>query len=601
MKPGLVSPTLKHLCCVGGSPVNLRVLAVDFDGTIAFGDTLHPDAAEAIRAARAAGVIVILATGRILSDLDALLPRSSPFDVIVAENGAVLRLPGQPTAVLLGRSPDPRFLAGLTHRGIRHRSGDCVVEAEAAAAPGVLDAIREHNLPLGITFNRGRLMALPLGVTKGSGLSEALWRLRASGHNALAIGDGENDHPLFDACEFGAAVEWGSATLKQTAEAVIPGRDPGAVASYIRSLLTKRRLPQAHRARRWIRLGTRADGQPMDIGVRGRNFLIGGDPMSGKSWINGLLCEQLILQRYSLCILDPEGDYRCLEALPGVIVHQLVSGDVTLSTLERVLTRPDLSLVVDMSGAAPADKPALARRVLELTNRLRRETGLPHRVVVDEAHYFFGRLDDPALFDRELGGYSLVSYRISDLSAQVLEAAEAVFVTRVADQRQAMALRDLCSPAANAADWQRTLANLAIDEALLLPGATESPDRLEPFKIGPRITSHVRHRQKYCEVPVWPGHEFVVTRDGQPTGQRAFSLTDLLSLLPRVPDGDLRGHLVRGDLHRWVERVFGDGELGAAIRGFESLDVTAARASIISAVADRYLVQGAPADQGSGD
>ncbi len=585
---------------MGGSPVNLRVLAVDFDGTIAFGDTLHPDAAEAIRAARAAGVIVILATGRILSDLDSLLPRNSPFDVIVAENGAVLRFPGQPTAVLLGRSPDPRFLAGLTHRGIHHRSGDCVVEADAAAAPGVLDAIREHDLPLGITFNRGRLMALPLGVTKGSGLSEALWRLRASGHSALAIGDGENDHPLFDACEFGAAVEWGSDTLKQAAEVVIPGRDPGAVASYIRSLLTARRIPQARRARRFIRLGTREDGESMDIGVRGRNFLIGGDPMSGKSWISGLLCEQLILQHYSLCILDVEGDYTCLEALPGVIVHQLASGDATLSPLERVLTRPDLSLVVDMSGAAPADKPALVHRVLELTNRLRRQTGLPHRVVVDEAHYFLGRLDDPALFDRELGGYLLVSYRISDLSTQVLEAAEAVFVTRVADQRQAMALRDLCSPAADAANWQRTLMNLAIDEALLLPGATESRDRLEPFKIGPRITSHVRHRQKYYEVPVPPGREFIFTRDGQPTGERAFSPADLISLLPRVPDSALHGHLIRGDLHRWIERVFGDRELGDKIRGFESQEVVAARKSIIGAIADRYLVQGAPADQASG-
>lgn len=580
--------------------MNLRVLAVDFDGTIAFGGTLHPDAAEAIRAARAAGVIVILVTGRIMSDLDALLPQSSPFDVIVAENGAVLRLPGQPTAVVLGRSPDPRFLAGLTRRAIAHRRGDCVVETDAAAAGGVLDAIREHDLPLAITFNRGRLMVLPLGVTKGSGLSEALWRLRASGHNALAIGDGENDHALFDACEFSAAVEWGSDTLKQAAEVVIPGRDPGAVASYIRSLLTTRRIPQARRARRFIRLGTREDGESMDIGVRGRNFLIGGDPMSGKSWISGLLCEQLILQHYSLCILDVEGDYTCLEALPGVIVHQLVSGDVTLSPLERVLTRPDLSLVVDMSGAAPADKPALVHRVLELTNRLRRQTGLPHRVVVDEAHYFLGRLDDPALFDRELGGYLLVSYRISDLSTQVLEAAEAVFVTRVADQRQAMALRDLCSPAAAAANWQRTLMNLAIDEALLLPGATESRDRLEPFKIGPRITSHVRHRQKYWEVPVPPGREFIFTRDGPPTGERAFSLADLISLLPRVPDSALHGHLIRGDLHRWIERVFGDRELGDKIRGFESQEVVAARKSIIGAIADRYLVQGAPADQASG-
>ena len=66
-------------------------------------------------------------------------------------------------------------------------------------------------------------------------------------------------------------------------------------------------------------------GEPLDFAVRGRNILIGGDPKSGKSWMAGSLCEQLILQRYSLCILDPEGDYACLEALPGVIVRPIDS------------------------------------------------------------------------------------------------------------------------------------------------------------------------------------------------------------------------------------------------------------------------------------
>jgi DNA helicase HerA-like ATPase len=50
------------------------------------------------------------------------------------------------------------------------------------------------------------------------------------------------------------------------------------------------------------------------------------------------------------------------------------------------------------------------------------------------------RLDHPELFDRELGGYLLVTYRISDLSPDILSASEAVIVTRVDDRRQALAL-----------------------------------------------------------------------------------------------------------------------------------------------------------------
>jgi len=568
--------------------MNLRVLALDFDGTIATGDKLDPEAAAAIREARAAGLLAILVTGRMLGDLDDLLPEAPLFDAVVGENGAVLRLSPDPSPLLLSGAPDARLLGELTRKGIPHRVGSCVVEAAADAAPVVLDSIRRLELPLGIGFNRGRLMVLPLGVTKGSGLTETLWRLRASPHNAVAIGDAENDHPLLEICELGAAVAWGSDALRRLADEVIPGDGPGAVARYIRELLPARRIPLARSRRRWVRLGTRDDGAHVDLALRGRNVVIGGDPKSGKSWVAGLLCEQLILQRYSVCILDPEGDYTCLEPLPGVIVHRVESIDAPLASVERVLTHPDLSLVVDMSGAAQGDKRAIVRRVLALANRARRQTGLPHRIVIDEAHYFLGRLDDPELFDRELGGHLLVTYRIVDLSAEVLAATDAVIVTKVADQRQALALRGLAPAVGTTAAWLHALASLAIDEALLLPGVQETGDRLTRFRIAPRMTAHVRHRQKYCEVPVRPGREFVFTRQGRPTGRRAHTLTELASALPDLPEDVFADHLARGDFQRWVERVFGDPELGDAFRRTEGLEPGKAREAMTRAILDRY-------------
>ena len=53
-----------------------------------------------------------------------------------------------------------------------------------------------------------------------------------------------------------------------------------------------------------------------------------------------------------------------------------------------MLTHPDLSHVLGMSTAPQEDKPLLVRRLLEVLNRQRRVTGLPHRVVVDQARYF---------------------------------------------------------------------------------------------------------------------------------------------------------------------------------------------------------------------
>ena len=565
-----------------------RVLALDFDGTIAVNGKIDPDVVGAIHEARGAGLLVVLVTGRIFSDLERLLSDAPSFDAVVAENGAVLRLPDLPTPVTLSLDPDSRFLAELTRRAIRHESGLSVVEADADAASQVVEIIRRLGLPLAITFNLGRLMVLPHGVSKASGLQEALWRLRASVHNAVAIGNAENDHQLLEACEIGAAVAWGSEALQRSADEVVPGSGPHAVARYIRSLLSQPRIPPERMGRRRVHLGTLSNGQPLDLAIRGRNLLIGGDPKSGKSWVAGSLCEQLILQRYSLCILDPEGDYACLEALPGVIVQRLSGHEVAADELQRVLTHPDLSLVLDMSTMPQDDKPALAKQLLELLNGLRRATGLPHRVVVDEAHYFLNRLDDPALFDRELGGYLLVTYRISDLPPDILNASEAVIVTRVDDRRQALALLALTPRVGTHEDWLGLLADLAIDEAVLVPGPFESDDSLRRFRVAPRLTRHVRHRRKYADIPVSLEQEFVFTQDSRPTGQRARTIRDLLSIVPTLSDEVLRGHLLRGDFRQWIEQVFGDHELGGAIGRLETEDPAAARDALLRAVGQRY-------------
>ena len=102
-----------------------RVLALDFDGTIAVNDTIDKGAAAAIEKARGAGLLAVLVTGRMLTDLGAVFCTPPLFDAIVAENGAVLRLPNLLTPITLSQEPDPRFLAELRRRGIRHQTGQC--------------------------------------------------------------------------------------------------------------------------------------------------------------------------------------------------------------------------------------------------------------------------------------------------------------------------------------------------------------------------------------------------------------------------------------------------------------------------------------------
>ena len=85
-------------------------------------------------------------------------------------------------------------------------------------------------------FNRSRVMVLPQGVSKATGLHAALDMLRLSARNTLAIGDAENDHELLRIAEIGVAVSWGSAALQSVADLVVTGGGATSVASFLRPL-----------------------------------------------------------------------------------------------------------------------------------------------------------------------------------------------------------------------------------------------------------------------------------------------------------------------------------------------------------------------------
>ena len=572
--------------------MRFSVLALDYDGTIAEDGRLNEEVRAAIGDVRRRGISVVLVTGRTLRDLRRLLGDLRLFDAVVAENGAVFAHPSSGRTNVLGSPPPPDFLRELKRLGVRAEAGECVVEAEAGEAGRILPVIREMELPLVILFNRGRLMVLPQAVSKSTGLREALTAMRLSAHNAMAVGDAENDHELLSVCEAGVAVAWGSRALRSSADAVLEGAGPGSVAPYIREAAAHLRLPPRLRARRRLLLGNRPDGGALSLAVRGRNVLISGDPKSGKSWVAGLLAEQLILHRYSVFVIDPEGDYASLEALPGVMVMGGECPPPPLTELTRVLHHHDVSVVVDLSALPHAEKRRYVASLLRLLVAHRRRTGLPHRVVVDEAHYF---LHDPGvqeMVDLELAGYTLVTYRASLLRPEILAASEAIVVTRETDPQEVAALCESHGAGGDLAAWEGTLGNLALDEAVLLPDTEEACGGLCRFKIAPRVTSHVRHRHKYFDVPVPEGSAFVFTRDGAPTELRARTLKEFIARLRSAPDEVVDGHLRRGDFSRWAEGVFGDYKLAASVRELESQyslgRMLHVRDAITEAVEERY-------------
>jgi phosphoglycolate phosphatase-like HAD superfamily hydrolase len=552
--------------------MKLSVIALDFDGTIARNDTLEPEVALAIAEARARGIFIVLVTGRILSELQRVLGDLQLVDAVVAENGAVMTFPGSGYTAMLGPPPPAALLDALTRAGIAHQAGQCLVDTDAYHAERVLGIVRSLELPLALVFNRSRLMIMPQAISKATGLRQALTVLRLSPRNAVAVGDAENDHELLQLCELGVAVSWGSARLRAAADRVLEGDGPPAVAGFIRGLVEAHNISVPEMSRRRLVLGHGDGGERVSLAVRGRNVLVAGDSKSGKSWVTGLLCEQLILQGYSLCVIDPEGDYASLEALPGVVVFG--GGDPLPKPHElmRTLRHPDVSVVVDLSHSSHELKLEYVRSVLPGLAALRRRTGLPHRLVLDEAHYLLRENQDRDLMDLELNGYTLVTYRASELAPGVLAAAEAVVVTRESDPTEVHALFELCSScrrATSEAEWAKLLEGLLVGEAVLLPITTEAHGTALRIRMVPRLTPHVRHFTKYLDTPIPQSRAFVFTRDGSAFGPRARTLTELVIALEAQPPQVLDGHLRRSDFSRWVCDVFGDHALASELRQIE--------------------------------
>lgn len=570
--------------------MKFNVLALDYDGTIARDGRAHPDVLSAIRDAKGHGVVVILVTGRIIADLRHVLPEADLFDAIVAENGAVIVFPNGRVRTL-GQAPSEELLAELCARGIGCSFGDCVVEAAATDAPQILEIIRKLRLPLVLAFNHGRVMILPQGLSKASGLRETLDTLRLSLHNCIGIGDGENDYAMLDACEIGVAVEWGRKELHKIADHVLPGRGPEALAAYIREVSSHAKLPPVRAKERRVLLGESLK-RPVKIEIHGRNILIAGDPRSGKSWITGLFCEHLLLEGYCLCMIDPEGDYSTLESLPGVVVFGGDESPPRLSDVVRALRHPDTSIIIDLSAISHEEKCDYVRELLPMLASLRCSTGLPHWVVIDEAHYFLHLQEASRLADLELCACVLITYRPSHLDPEILDAVETIITTSLTDPEEAGTLIDLCRASEAAPAWREILAGLGIDEAALLPRHRAEGALPTKFTIAPRLTTHVRHRSKYLEVPMPAGRAFYFTCHGQNFGAPVRTLKEFVRMQELLPAESLEGHAQRGDFSSWIADVFGDAPLAKAIRKVEDRyrrgRVHKLSAALVKPIRDRY-------------
>ncbi len=550
-----------------GAPRYFRAVALDYDGTLAEGQ-VAPDTLAALAEARARGIRVILVTGRIISELrDVFVGFEDHLDAVVAENGAVLLTP---VGVRRLAAPVDRAVsAALSARGVVHRRGMVLVACAAADESVALEAVRGLGLDCQLVRNRGELMILPAGVAKGSGLREALGDLGLSHHNTIGVGDGENDHSLLDVCEIGVGVANAVDAIRAHADVMLALPDGQGVAELLRGPLL---AGHAHvHPRRWqLALGLDDRGEQVTLPASQLNVAVCGGSGDGKSYLAGLICEQLVRLGYSLVVFDPEGDHRGLGELRGVL---LTGGEeqrlADPAEIVRLLRHGDASVVVDLSHLDADEQAGYLAGLPGEIEAQRAVSGLPQWVVVDEAHGSFGRAGTAlGVFNPAAKGYLLVTWQPEELSGAVPAALDAV-----------IALGSPC-PSDDLVDLTAAVAGMPPAEiAQLLEGPSgravlawrAHPHQAVAFTPARRSTPHLRHEHKYDRAGVEPAHRFYFRDQGDtPTGAVAANLHELEAELVLCDRGVLRHHCPGHDFSRWIAAVFHDQPLAADVAAAET-------------------------------
>jgi hydroxymethylpyrimidine pyrophosphatase-like HAD family hydrolase len=567
--------------------MRFHVLATDYDGTIAHHGVVDEATQEALARVRATGRKLILVTGRELPDLQRTFANIELFDAIVAENGALVYQPANRATRLLAERPPEIFAKSLIDQGVAPLSvGEVIVATWQPHEAVVLETIRALGLELQVIFNKGAVMVLPSGINKAVGLRAALEELGLSPHNAVGVGDAENDHAFLSVCECSVAVANALASLKERAD-FVTSSDHGTGVQELVELMVSADLAAVApilEQRHGIEVGTDARGTPVRIPAYGPPVLVTGTSGAGKSTLANGLIEQLAEQGYQFCIVDPEGDFADLPNVPSL-------GDAkhapTVTEVMEVLTAPGQNASVNLLGIPLTDRPAYFESLLLSMQELRTRTGRPHWLIVDEAHHLLpeNRPGSQALPREQLMGVLLITVHPEHMSPSIL-ADVATVVVIGSSPRETLAGY---ASVVNVPPPEVPSDPLPTGEALVWTRASGSaPLRVRSH--APRLEKR-RHVRKYAAGELGPDRSFFFRGPEGKLNLRAQNLQIFLQVADGIDDGTWLFHLRRGDYSRWFREAIKDDDLGdeaALIESDEHLDPVASRARIHSAIESRY-------------
>ena len=561
-------------------------LVTDYDGTIAIDGKMADAAVTSIERLRMSGRRAILVTGRRLEDLLAILPHVRLFDYVVAENGAVVYEPRTRRETLLANPPPPEFIQRLKALGVPLDVGRVVVATWLPHHTAVLQAIQETGLELHVIFNRAAVMVLPTGVNKATGMDYALRKLGLSPHEAVGIGDAENDHSFLDRCECAVAVANAVPSIRKLA-AFVTKREAGqGVAELIDELIADD-LSRTHGRldKNLITIGTRADGTAVTVPPYGLNILIAGPSGSGKSTMTSAVIERLMERTYQLCIVDPEGDYG---TLPEVFTIGSQHHAVTVTEVLAFLEDTKVNINVNLLGIPLADRPLFFAQLLPNLQAMRTRTGRPHWIVLDEAHHMvpaeWSHLDK--LLPHKLGETVLVTVHPDHLAPMTLSLVDVVIAVGRSPRDT---LKQVGDALGRTLEWPEGLSYQSGKVVVWFPHRGEPPFSMNAAS---GRAERLRHRRKYAEGDM-RYHSFYFRGPRGRQNLKAQNLVVFSQIADGVDEETWLFHLRRGDYSRWFRGAVKDKYLADQVERIEQrqdLRPSETRQLIRSLIEARYTL-----------
>jgi len=262
--------------------------------------------------------------------------------------------------------------------------------------------------------------------------------------------------------------------------------------------------------------------------------------------------------------------------------------------LPAVLTELDGSVVLSLTALSQEEKCTYVCAAIRALAAERKRSGLPHWMLVDEAHYFFRDSDACcASLLSGAGNVVLVTYRPSMLPQHVHDAIGTYLITRTETDSERYFMESVIGarcpadvrPAEALGRLQPPFAGLLCND--------EGRARWLTFRPGRRDAAHVHHGRKYVE------HEFPddrAFRFWNANGTRpivAHNVAEFAAALRTVPIESIRRHLIAGDFSRWSRDVLGDADLAAGLAKLERTTVAGgepSRQELAQHVRDRYVI-----------